>query len=272
MQKPCWMWPLGHLPMLLAQSRGVDGWPWPRFRSVSPEVLELDLSLKTPGLQEVEKHSADIPAKFKPAAWQKEGVFVFFVGSNDNMVGYAGDFFSLKVRKKMTNGKCSDEIQMRRKWFWKALSCHTNCGCGFLESLGLFKFSLSFLSFPSFPRKMPWSSQRRLLLRSSLAGKPSYSLYCQEVYSLETCSMWTCSFDLTYYQQNKLLCCLLGLSGTHNSVDIEICIVHWHLLTPFDASRRWHEGVRRCPRPRQRIVDARDQRDLEVGCVEVGNT
>ena len=29
-------------------------------------VLELDLSLKTPGLQEMEKHSADIPAKFKP--------------------------------------------------------------------------------------------------------------------------------------------------------------------------------------------------------------
>ena len=58
---------------------GVDGWPWPRFRSVSPEVLELDLSLKTPGLQEVEKHSADIPAKFKPAAeQQKDGVFVFF--------------------------------------------------------------------------------------------------------------------------------------------------------------------------------------------------
>ena len=57
------------------------------------KVLELDLSLRstvvhcvfwpwgsgvwnlaarTPGLQEVEKHSADIPAKFKPAAWQNE--------------------------------------------------------------------------------------------------------------------------------------------------------------------------------------------------------
>jgi len=59
--------------MLLAQSRG---WMASTSTFSFTEVLELDLSLKTPGLQEMEKHSADIPAKFKPAAWQKD---VFFL-------------------------------------------------------------------------------------------------------------------------------------------------------------------------------------------------
>ena len=108
-----------------------------------------------------------------------------------------GDFLPWTCRKKIPDGKCSDEIQMRRKWFWKALSCRTSeapmswvatliAAVGFSRLyIGLFEIILSFLSFPSFPRKMRWSSQRRLLLRSSLAGKPSYS-YCQEAYSLET--------------------------------------------------------------------------------------